>query len=276
MNKVCQETIDTSGLQKMIEDQFIFIRDKYRFKPEISQIMGLYPNKRVDYIFISSEPSTRGRNLQIPLNHILCKENWMFHYCIQEYLKPKSYYITDVFKHAMKCKEAKNCRKTLWDKNNQRIIEILKEELNLFANKGCFVVPIGKVVQDYFKRNNIIHLDNNEKMFVNHYCSFCYKQGEPDDIDEFAKIIQKLIKYKKTVIKKMHNLMKLFKVETINKEIEDKMSSFVNSWTEESLNKDIWIPRMIRYYEKELPEIYNGKKYMDLFKTIIGLGKEKS
>jgi len=119
------------------------IRESIRKKDPAIQVIYL-PNfplsKKVDYIFITPEPSVRWakneKDAMIKIengfrNFMFSKEDIIFHYCINKYLSD-SYYITDISKAAMNTKDALKYYSWIFPKWNN----LLKEEIGIIGKKA--------------------------------------------------------------------------------------------------------------------------------------------
>ncbi|MCF7887668.1 MAG: hypothetical protein K9L76_00160 [Candidatus Omnitrophica bacterium] len=123
---------------------------------EIAYIPNLMPNERLKYIFITMEPSfgrwaKNSKDAEEKIqngfrNFILSWEDFIFHYCISEYLS-RSYFITDISKVAMKVENA-----NLWrDEIYPKWIEFLREEIKIVGKNNCKVIFVGESVRNFLE-----------------------------------------------------------------------------------------------------------------------------
>ena len=135
------------------------IRDEIAKKDPDCRIVylpNLMPTQNVDYIFIAMEPSLEGwakdeedGNRRIGegfRNFILTWEDFLFRYCITNYLSP-SYYVTDVSQAAMRVRDADRWRESVYP----RWVKLLREEIEIVGNANCRLVFVGSKVEKFLK-----------------------------------------------------------------------------------------------------------------------------
>lgn len=123
-----------------------------------SYVHNLVPQGPVDYVLVAMEPSWgvpgkrdhKGR-AQVARNFTWSVEDFTFHYCIREYLRPngETYHLTDLSKGAMPTRLASKQRLERYE----RWYPLLKEELRLLSKQGdeTRLIAAGKVVATFLK-----------------------------------------------------------------------------------------------------------------------------
>jgi hypothetical protein len=117
------------------------------------------PCERVDYVFISMEPSL-GRWASSPekarlkvaegfRNFMSSMEDFIVHFCVREYLcgKTQNYFITDISKGAMLAKDAGTARMERYN----RWYELLLKELDIVAKPESKVFVFGNTVASFLE-----------------------------------------------------------------------------------------------------------------------------
>ena len=118
------------------------------------------PGGPVDYVLIAMEPSTGGPrkdpvdSCQIARNFSLSVEDFIFHYCIREYLcqSDETYHLTDLAKGGMTTKLAEKDRQCRYE----RWFPLLEKELRLLTKPGgTRMIAIGKVVANFLRKKSL-------------------------------------------------------------------------------------------------------------------------
>lgn len=162
----------------------------------IIYLPNLIPKKRLEYILIAMEPSfgrwAKDENeAEIKIkqgfrNFILSWDDFIFHYCIINYLSP-SYYVTDISKAAMKVRDANRWRNEIYPK----WIKLLKEEIRVIGKNDCKLIFVGRSVRKFLE---IEMSDFNVVKTVLHYSGQAGKQRKkmsdkyPEDYINFISI----------------------------------------------------------------------------------------
>jgi len=148
---------DLYALRKKEEKLVNDIQKKYGIS-DIIYLPNIISKEKVEFILITMEPSFGHWTKDIEdakkkinsgfKNFIYSWEDFIFHYCITEYLSP-SYYLTDISKAAMKVNNANRLRKKiypLW-------LDLIKEEIGIIGKEDCQLIFVGKQVGNFFKSN---------------------------------------------------------------------------------------------------------------------------
>lgn len=170
------------------------IRREYPSR-KIIYLPNLIPRGKVKYIFVAMEPSfgqwarneeeAEGKIKNGFRNFILSWEDFIFHYCVTNYLSP-SYYLTDISKAAMKVKDAKELKNKIYDE----WIELLKQEIEIVGQNDCKLIFVGKSVENFLKPKV---LNRNIAKTVLHYSGQAARQRKeiPKKYPEDFKIFKK-------------------------------------------------------------------------------------
>lgn len=145
--------------------------------PEDVYLRNILPFRKVDYIFIGTEPSLKRWTIRSNdeerkkdadekirdgfKNFIFSAEDFILKYAIENYLK-LPYYITDISKIALPTDEI--------DKNKywKNGLTILKKEIALYSNEKTKIISIGRIQVPFLIREGIL---SNEKDCLWHFSS---------------------------------------------------------------------------------------------------------
>jgi len=228
------------------------IRESIRKKDPAIQVIYL-PNfplsKKVDYIFITPEPSVRWakneKDAMIKIengfrNFMFSKEDIIFHYCINKYLSD-SYYITDISKAAMNTKDALKYYSWIFPKWNN----LLKEEIGIIGKKDCKIIAVGWKSKEYLDKielatKQILHYSPNAAKYRK-----CVPEKYPNEYKEFKKIISDEI-----ILDFAYNFLNKY----------EKMVKGIGKWAIDNLDKNQVVLtesiKMLMFtYYKEFKEI---------------------
>lgn len=138
-----------------------------------SYLPNFNPGGPVDYVLIAMEPSTgvpgKGRvdPSGIPKNFSWSVEDFIFHYCVRNYLcqDRQTYHLTDLAKGSMTTFLANKQRRHRYE----RWYPLLEKELQLLGKpEGTRLIAIGKVVADFLnskfssqKIERVLHYTRN-------------------------------------------------------------------------------------------------------------------
>ena len=137
-------------------------RDNSELSVQSSYLHNFTPSGPVDYVLIAMEPSTgvpvrkihsRG-STQIDRNFTWSIEDFIFHYCIREYLcqNGETYHLTDLSKGQMTTRDASKRRSDRYD----RWYPLLAKELKLLSKpEGTRIIAVGNVVAGFLKKKSL-------------------------------------------------------------------------------------------------------------------------
>lgn len=163
---------------------------------EIVYLPNLTLRKKVEYIFITMEPSfdrwaKNEKDAKEKIdngfrNFILSWDDFIFHYCITNYLS-HSYFVTDISKAAMKVKNANRWRNKIYPKWK----EPLKKEIEIVGQNDYKLIIVGKSAKKFISK----HKELNRKVLktVLHFSGQAGKQRKkipqkyPEDFKDFKK-----------------------------------------------------------------------------------------
>ena len=166
------------------------------------------PKGRVDFVLVAMEPSTGGKDdtQEYPcketvhsrsnhwLNFAYSFEDYIVHYTVEKYLcaEGEGYYLTDLAKGWMPVKCAERDRTERWEE----WFPLLKQELQLVANRQASIVAVGRDVEKFLiKKMNDLPKGLTLRSRILHYSqnavSYRTKKAEmhPERYGEFSKTV---------------------------------------------------------------------------------------